>query len=332
MRRNPALLSSAAIAIVAAASLVGCTTDAAAACTPLVKGGDAASLVSASGPVGAVPTVDFPRSTAVDDPQRTVLVPGEGKVAQQGMTVDFDAIVIDAATGREVLSTTFDGSQGVRYIAGMSAGEDRTSSLSDALVCAQPGQRLALVSTVADTGLDFASVGVQPDAPVVFVVDVQSVYLGKADGLNQLPLDGMPSVVTAVDGTVGISVPKSAPPAETRISTIKAGGGAEVADGDVAILQIASWIWPAEGEEPSSIQTTWSSTPLSVPVVNDATGRTGVTPGFHRAIEGAKVGSQILAVVTPDESYAPGAWPAGARDGSTIIYVIDVLGVQSSSE
>src|SRR5690606_561202 len=61
VRRNPALLSSAAIAIVAAASLVGCTTDAAAACTPLVKGGDAASLVSASGPLGAVPTVDFPR-------------------------------------------------------------------------------------------------------------------------------------------------------------------------------------------------------------------------------------------------------------------------------
>ena len=39
------------------------------------------------------------------------------------------------------------------------------------------------------------------------VIDVTAAYLGKADGFNQLPKDGMPTVVTAVDGTPGITVP-----------------------------------------------------------------------------------------------------------------------------
>src|SRR5690606_12912491 len=119
VRRNPALLSSAAIAIVAAASLSGCTGDAVAACTPLVDSGQGASRVTAKGAVGALPQVDFPSSITTHSPQRDVLVAGEGLVAQQGMTVDFDTVVVDAASGREVLTTNFDGAPGVRYTAGM---------------------------------------------------------------------------------------------------------------------------------------------------------------------------------------------------------------------
>jgi peptidylprolyl isomerase len=332
VRRNPALLSSAAIAIVAAASLTGCTADAVDPCSPLVARGESASLVTASGPVGSLPKVDFLTLT-VDAPQRAVLEAGDGPVAQKGMTVDFDAAVFDAASGRQLITTNFDGSPGVRYRAGsIPSGADAAGALANALVCAQPGERIALVSSSADSGLDLSSLGIAPDAEIVFILDVQSVFLGKADGINQLPLDGMPTVVTAPDGTVGITVPAAEAPTETRISTIKAGSGEKVEDGDDVVLQIASWIWPAVGQKPVKLQSTWTGVPLTAPMSVDPTGATGLTQGFYDAVIGASVGSQILAVVAPADSYAPGAWPAGAGEGSTIIYVIDVVGIQNQAE
>ena len=333
VRRHPALLTSAAIAIVAAASLTGCTTSAIDACAPVITSGPGSELVTAEGKVGALPKVTFPTTMAAASPERTVLAAGEGAVAELGATVDFDTLVLDAKTGKELLTTAFDGSQGVRYRAGVSSATDQVGSLANALVCAQAGQRVSLVTTAFDSGLDFSSFGMTSDSTVVFVIDVQAVYLGKANGINQIPFDGMPSVVTAVDGTVGITVPKADAPTETRISTIKAGSGAAVADGDTVVLQVASWVWPAEkGAIPSTLQSTWNSVPGSTPVVVDPTGAQGVTPGFHEAVVGATVGSQVLAVVAPADSYAPGAWPAGAGDGATIIYVIDVLGIQDSAE
>ncbi len=332
VRRNPALLSSAAIAIVAAASLTGCTADPVDSCSPFVESGESAALVTASGPVGSLPKVEFPTLTA-DAPERVVLEAGEGPVAQKGMTVDFDAAVFDAASGRQLITTNFDGSPGVRYRAGaIPSGAEAAGALADALVCAQAGERIALVSSSAESGLDLSSLGIAPDAEIVFIIDVQSVFLGKADGINQLPLDGMPTVVTAPDGTVGITVPVAEAPEETRISTIKAGSGEKVEEGDTVVLQIASWIWPTPGEKPTKIQSTWTAVPLTAPMSVDATGATGVTQGFYDAVVGASVGSQVLAVVAPEDSYADGAWPVGAGDGSTIIYVIDVVGIQNQAE
>lgn len=334
MRRNPALLSSAAIAIVAAATLTGCSADPTDvdACTPLVPAGDSAALVTATGAVGSLPQVELP-SLSTTAPERAVLEQGEGLVAQQGYTVDFDAAIYDARSGRPALTTNFDGSQGVRYRAGVAdAGKESAGSLADALVCAQEGQRIALLSKAVDTGLDLSSIGIEAEAPVVIVVDVQGVYLGKADGANQLPLDGMPSVVTAPDGTVGITVPADEAPASTRISTIKAGSGQTVEEGDTVVLQIASWVWPSPGEKPSRLQSTWSGSPLNAPVSVDPSGATGVTQGFFDAVHGKKVGSQVLAVVAPEDSYAEGAWPVGAGAGDTLIYVIDIVGVQNRTE
>lgn len=332
VRRIPALVSSAAFATVLAASLVACSgpsTDVDA-CTPLFDSGDASSLVKATGDVGSAPKVDFPAPLVSKSPERSVLVDGDGIVATTGMTVDFDASIFDATTGEQLLATKYDGSQGVRYRAGeSSATEDaEPGSLSSALVCAQEGQRVAVTSTVLESGLDFSSVGLGDDDTVVFVVDVQAVYPAKADGVNQLPQDGMPNVVTAPDGTPGITLPDGNPPAETKSSTIKAGSGEAIADGDSAVLNLSIWVWPTDGGEISQPYTSWGKTPITQPVSEDPTGQEGVPPGLFDALVGAKVGSQVLIVVAPDDSYAEGAWPAGTQAGDTLVYVIDVLGIQ----
>ena len=121
MRRIPALVSTAALATVLAASLVGCSTGPSTdvdSCTPLYASGDASELVKATGEVGEQPKIDFPTPIVSTTPERTVLVEGDGIVETTGMTVDFDAVILDAATGEQLLATKFDGSPGVRYRAG----------------------------------------------------------------------------------------------------------------------------------------------------------------------------------------------------------------------
>jgi FKBP-type peptidyl-prolyl cis-trans isomerase len=51
----------------------------------------------------------------------------------------------------------------------------------------------------------------------------------------------------------------------------------------------------------------------------------GVVPGFQKALVGQKVGSQVVAVVTPADGYGDkgsGSIPANA----TLVFVIDILG------
>jgi len=43
---------------------------------------------------------------------------------------------------------------------------------------------------------------------------------------------------------------------------------------------------------------------------------------------GQTVGSQVAIVVPPALGYPDGNQPAGVPDGSTLIYVFDILGVQ----
>jgi peptidylprolyl isomerase len=332
VRRIPALVSTAALATVLAASLVGCSSGPSTdvdSCTPLYTPGDASSLVEATGEVGSAPKVDFPAPLVSKTPERSVLEEGSGIVATTGMTVDFDASIFDASTGEQLLATKYDGSQGVRYRAGAASSADaEPGSLADALVCAQADQRLAVTSTVLESGLDFSSVGLGDDDSVVFVVDVQAVYLAKADGVNQLPQDGMPNVVTAPDGTPGITLPDGAPPADTRVATIKAGSGEALADGDNAVLNLSIWVWPTDGSDITQPYTSWGKAPVTQPVSEDATGKAGVPAGVYEALVGAKVGSQVLVVVAPEDSFSDGAWPSGTQAGDTLVYVIDVLGIQ----
>ena len=68
--------------------------------------------------------------------------------------------------------------------------------------------------------------------------------------------------------------------------------------------------------------TSWDSQPASLSL--DA-----VVPGFAEAVQGATVGSQLLVVIPPDLGYgdtAQGAIPAG----STLVFVIDVLGLDQA--
>ena len=327
MRRTPALIVAAAVAAVLASSLAGCSTGGTGGCTPAYSSGGASKLVTATGAVGTAPKVDFPTPLVTDGTQQSTIVEGTGDPIPDRGTVDFEATVLDGKTGAPFLASAYTDNP-VRYIA---AGAKYT--LNQSLMCAKTGERYALTSTAAAAfgkGALSGQYGIADDDTIVLVIDIVANYLGKANGLNQLPQDGMPTVVTAVDGQPGIQVPPTKPPTSTRIETVKAGGGAEVKDGDTVVVNYTGWTWPTTvGDVPSQFDGTWDAGKVPVNVIAKQGANTTLTlpAGFIDAITGAKVGSQVQVVIPPKDGFGSVTPPSGVEATSTLIYVIDILGI-----
>jgi hypothetical protein len=284
-------------------------------CTPDVPSGDASSTVVATGDVGDEPSIEFPTPLIVDSGERSVLTVGDGEVVGNYSTVAVELTVLNAATG-DVLEATPYGSFQTRAL--FTSGESQ-GVFGDALLCATVGTRLALVapSEMFSNAFD-PTVELSGDSLVV-VIDVLDTWLGKANGLNQLPLDGMPAVATAVEGTPGVSVSTQVPPTAVRAATIKAGAGAAIAEDDIAIIHIRSWTWSADGTVALGSLDSWAgNAPYRAVIDPDTTDATLPTDVYENLV-GAKVGSQLMIVV-----------PDGA--GGATIYVVDALGIDRDDQ
>lgn len=303
MRRSPLARSLTAVVAVAlvGGALTACSGGAfGGGCDPEIQPGDASAAVSASGEVGATPAVEFPTPLISDDLQRSVVTTGTGEPAQPGATVLYDYVYYDGSTGDAITSANGE----------LGAADDLKLAFGEALACATPGSRIVLTGPVGEIDAR----GQDATDTIVAVIDVRNVFLGKANGFNQLPEDGMPQVVTAVDGEPGITLTYQAAPTEPRSAVIKAGSGATLADGDTVIAHVRSWTWPAGvGGSATLGSDTWATgTPttidLSTEVITDKT--------VYGALEGSKVGSQLLVVIPKDDD-----------SGTATVFVIDVLGI-----
>lgn len=327
VRRFPALLGAAALV---AATLAGFSAaGASSGCTPTYSSGDASSLVTASGKSGAAPTVEFPTPLVTKKSQVSTLEAGDGTPIASGSQVDYDVSMFLGKTGEPLSATGYDGKSFQRSASGTTG-----NSLSIALECAKVGERLAIATTAAEVKAAFQegafqSGGINDTDTIVLVVDVVAAYLGKANGFNQLPKDGMPTVVTAVDGEPAIAVGLVSPPAKTEASTIKAGSGAAVKKDDAVVLNFSAWIWPADGSEPTSFSSSWTGGQAVTFGLTNFDDGGGLPTGIVDNLIGEKVGGQVLIVLAPgDDSFPADNLPQGITADSTVIFVFDLLGIQ----
>ena len=282
-------------------------------CTPEIPSGDASSTVVATGDVGEEPSIEFPTPLIVDAAERSVLTAGEGDAIGEYTAVGLEATIFDGATGNVIEATSYSGPASTAlFTAGGSLGV-----LGDALLCTTVGSRVALVAPTEMISDDFDPTADLSGSSYVIVIDVVQAWLGKANGVNQLPLDGMPAVATAVDGTPGVSVSTQVPPTTVRAATIKAGAGATVADDDTTILNIRGWSWSSDGAVALSTSgDTWVA-PHRPVRSTEAT----LPDAVSEQVVGAKVGSQLLIVLPNDDG-----------SGGATIYVIDVLGIDHDDQ
>ena len=296
MRRISAL----AVAACVVAGLAACSTPGTADdCTTDVTSGASSDAVQAPGAFGEAPTVEFPVPLITDEVQRTELIEGDGETIEDGQPVLIDATILSGTDASVVQETAYTPGAGSLF----TVGDEGLASLGEGLECATVGSRVAIVAPAEEGSTE----------SVVFVVDVLDAFPARADGTNQLPKVGMPSVVTAPDGTPGVTVPSAEAPTEYREAVLKLGDGKKVASDDVIVAKVTSVNWET-GELAESTWTTGAATIISL-------ADPALAPALLDAIEGKRVGSQIIAVA-PSEPAAEG----NAAAASTLIYVIDILG------
>jgi FKBP-type peptidyl-prolyl cis-trans isomerase len=312
------------IAAAIAATLAGCaTTDSAGSCTPGFAPGDASKLVTATGDVGTVPTVNFPTPLLTTTKQASVLTVGTGALVEKGDYVDLQASLVNGETGVVMDKTSYTASTFLRRHV------SSTDAIGMTAACAHVGSRIASVLSVKQlfgAGKTDPSTGLTDDSTVILVIDVQGAYPGKAWGTPQLAETGMPSVVTTPSGVPGVTVLNQTPPTTLRYSTLKLGDGQKVKAGDGVVVQYTALVWGAN----TTFKSTWAdAAPPTVAITTLAKDATnGLVPGLVTALTGQRIGSQVLVVVPPADAFAKGSEPAGVTATDTLIYVVDLLGLQ----
>jgi peptidylprolyl isomerase len=256
-------------------------------CEPLAEPGKGSNAVSATGAFGADPQATFPTPLIASELEITVLKEGTGPLVAIGDAADLQATLYEGSSGNSVSSSGYDAASPLRAL----AGEDSTI-FGQAIVCATVGTRLAIA-----TDAQAVAEGNPKDTPVVLIVDVVDRFLGKANGVDQLPERGMPAVVLAPNGQPGIVIPAVDPPTELRVSVLKRGDGDTVAEGDKVVTNYTGMVWDTSEVFDSS----WKN---GVPAtLTAASGEGGLIPGFAEALIGQTVGSQVIVVIPPDQGY-----------------------------
>ena len=276
------------------------------------KPGKASDAIKVEGS-GKDVKVSIPSGTDVNSgnaAQRTVVDKATGSDIVAGDLVSVRYQIVDATDG-SVLATSGSATDGLQPLI-FTANAQQPTLLDVALECKPIGT--AVVMTVP------SSLRGEGQKPLVVYAQAVKKLPTAADGKAVAPVEGMPTVKLAKNGEPTITVPKSTPPTETKIANLKQGDGATVGSGDQVIVQYTGVTW-ADGKVFDSSWKRGAPTQFQT---------TGVVPGFQKALEGQKVGSQVLAVIPPADGYgdkAQGSIPAN----STLVFVVDILGTIPAS-
>lgn len=152
----------------------------------------------------------------------------------------------------------------------------------------------------------------------LYVFELKKVYLPRANGAVSTSPSGLPQVVRdPKTGRPGLIQPTFSKPTEFNKAVIIEGKGAVVAATDSVTVHYSGWMWT--DRLGGTFESSWDSQPATFNLDETIT-------GFGKALEGAKVGSQVIAVMPPDFAY--GAQGNGSIPGNmTLLFVIDILGI-----
>lgn len=317
MRKRPLVL----LSTVAAATLLlaGCSgesapessstpsPDTASSCLADLASGAGSDAVTVEG-TDAEAKVTVPAGTEITEPERSVIVEGDGDEVLPGDLVSLRYQLVDATTN-EVLSSSERGPDGI-LSALLAEQQQQISDPTQSTVFTVAAECLPIGSSVVLT-LPASQEGLNPS--VLYVQTIEKLPT-TASGTDVEPEAGMPTVELDADGAPTITLPDGDAPTETKVAVLKQGDGATVAEGDLVTVQYRGIKW-SDGEE---FDSSWSrgAAPSQFPT-------TGVVTGFKKALEGQKVGSQVIVTMPPSDAY--GASEGNELQNESLVFVVDIL-------
>lgn len=304
--------------------------------------GDASNSVKVKGKAGEEMELTSKTPVSTDKLQRTVLTEGKGDMPKEGESIELSMAIFNGVDGELMQQSP-----------ASPVPLDKASMPTwayDAVRCATPDQRVALVTPLTEVtqGQDpaqFGLSGITNEDSVVIVMDFGKIskgsdstasaepgtlepgdLLAKAEGKKKDAPKGFPTVKLAENGEPTITMPKDTDaPKELEIATIIEGDGETVEPGDRVYVNYRGVIWRT-GEE---FDSSWSRGQA----IDFLT--TGVIPGFTKALEGQKVGSQIISIVPPADGYKDNLEAQlkqsnpdfDVKNDDTLVFVLDIVGV-----
>ena len=272
--------------------------------------------VEVSGNPGEKPTVTSDWPFAVKSSVSDVRTAGTGTEATKGDQLSIDYVILNGRTGEEIETSYGAAPVGLRLEKGT------TPALLDALVGTTVGSRV-VVAVAPKDGLtkNASEVGLKKKDTVLFVVDVNDVTtpLTRATGTAVDPVEGLPEVKLAKNGSPKIFMPKADAPTDLVVQPLIEGDGPVVEAGQTIDVQYTGAIWDTGKVFDSS----WKNgASVQFPI-----GAGSVIQGWDEGLVGQKVGSQVLLVIPPAKGYGDSGQPAaGIKGTDTLVFVVDILG------
>lgn len=266
-----------------------------------------ALVVTGTGPDA---TVEIPEGFAPTEMQRSVVSEGDGEDLGVYDFVLGSYQIINAETG-EVLADSTDLSADASTLVPMLMDPQQYSIFVAALECAPLGSQ----TVTSIPGSAFGDGGVS----VVVLAHAEEMGPTKAGGAEQAPVEGMPTVSFAENGAPTVTLPGGDAPTAVQLENLRIGDGGVVEPGDTVFVQYLGVTW-SDGTE---FDSSWSRNAVS------AFSTAGVVAGFKQALEGQTVGSQVVVVIPPEFGY--GASEGHALQNETLVFVVDILGVERAA-
>jgi peptidylprolyl isomerase len=276
-----------------------------------VKPSDNLDEIKVSGALAKVPKVSIKAPWAVDKTRTKVLeAHASGPTVKAAQGVELNYVGYNARTGKK-----FDDS--------FSAGRSATFNLGQVvpgfekgLVGQHQGSRVLLAIPGSD-GYDRSGGNPQIDVKkgdtLVFVVDIVAVPLDGPKGTTKAPRAGLP-VVTDKRGKPEITIPKSDPPTKLQAEALIEGKGKKVTASDVITFNYRWVRW----SDSKVLEETYGRAPAEVPL-------SSLVPGAVKGLTGQTVGSRVLLVIPPAESYPEGNETPSISPTETTVMVVDIL-------
>ncbi len=258
---------------------------------------------------GAAAKITVPADTDLSEAQRSVVVEGDGDEVLPGDLVSLRYQLVDATTN-EVLSTSERGPDGVLSALLPVQQPQQIVDPTQSTVFTVAAECLPIGSSVVLT-LPAAQEGMNPS--VLYVETIEELPT-IASGSDVDPTEGMPTVELDDAGAPTITIPDGDAPAETEVALLKEGDGAVVGAGDLVAVQYRGVKW-SDGTE---FDSSWSRDAQPAQFQTS-----GVVTGFRLALEGQKVGSQVVVTMPPKDGY--GAAEGNELQNETLVFVVDIL-------
>ncbi|MGO1570927.1 MAG: FKBP-type peptidyl-prolyl cis-trans isomerase [Canibacter sp.] len=264
-------------------------------------------------------TADTPSS--VKKQESTVAESGDGREIEEGDSVSVVISLFDGESGDAVTSEA----------TAVGIQTDQVQAwVGNALACGDSKARVVSAAPVSSIWEDVAQTGLdklKQDGDVIMVFDKLGALpseeapkdlLEKADGTAQQAPADYPAVTLADNGEPTITMPEGAEaPSELEISPLIEGDGEEVQPGDRVWVTYRGVIWRTGEEFDSSWKTGEPAGFITIEVIN----------GFREALEGHTVGSQVVAIIPPEDGYgADGLVQRGFEPDDVMVFVFDIVG------